>query len=136
MTNSYATAGIWIVRLVSAVILLQTLFFKFTAAAESVYIFSRIGMEPWGRIGIGVLELLAAVLILVPATTAFGALLAAGLMAGALFFHVTKLGIVVQNDGGRLFQYAVLVLVSSLLLVAVRRQDLFQAFQYTFKRGV
>ncbi len=110
---------LWILRLVAAVIMLQTLFFKFTAAPESVYIFSTLGMEPWGRIGIGILELIAAILILYPRTTGFGAVLATGLMAGALLSHLTKLGIVVQDDGGLLFMYALLVFVSSAVLAWV-----------------
>jgi hypothetical protein len=116
--------GIWFAKILSAVILLQTLFFKFTAAPESVYIFSSIGLEPWGRVGIGVLELVAATLILIPATTVIGSLLAIGLMTGALFFHLTKLGISVQNDGGQLFIYALIVLTSSLCLVFIFRNDL------------
>src|ERR1700759_1814885 len=87
----------WVLRVIAAVIMLQTLFFKFSGAAESVYIFSKLGIEPWGRIGTGVGELIASVLILIPATTAFGALLAVGLMSGAIFFHLTKLGIEVQG---------------------------------------
>jgi len=115
----------WGLRLIAAIIMLQTLLFKFTAAPESVYIFSRLGMEPWGRIGIGVMELIASVLILWPKTTGFGALLGVGLMGGALYFHLTRLGIVVQNDSGELFIYALLVFVSSLiLLIAYRRQIL------------
>jgi uncharacterized membrane protein YphA (DoxX/SURF4 family) len=129
MSINYATAGVWLLKLVAAIILLQTLFFKFTAAPESVYIFSTVGLEPWGRIGIGILELIASILILVPATTAFGALLAVGLMAGAIFFHVTKLGIVVLNDGGQLFIYAMLVLLSSIALIIIRKDDLLKTFQ-------
>jgi uncharacterized membrane protein YphA (DoxX/SURF4 family) len=79
---------IWVLRLVAAVILLQTLFFKFSAAPESVALFTKIGMEPRGRIGTGVLELVAAILILYPRTTGWGAGLAMGLMAGALFYHL------------------------------------------------
>ena len=116
--------GIWFVKILSAVILLQTLFFKFTAAPESVYIFSSIGLEPWGRVGIGVLELIAATLILIPVTTVFGSLLAIGLMSGALYFHLTKLGISVQNDGGQLFIYALIVLTCSVYLVFIYRNDL------------
>src|SRR4051812_45064355 len=101
MTN-WTNIGLWILRILAALIMLQTLYFKFTAADESVYIFSRLGMEPWGRIGTGVLELIASALILVPKTTALSALLAIGLMGGAIFFHLTKLGIVVRNDGGQL----------------------------------
>jgi len=127
MSITFGTIVIWILRLLAAVILLQTLFFKFTAAPESVYIFSRIGMEPWGRIGSGVLELIAGILILIPATTAFGAVLAIGLMSGAIFFHLTKLGISVQNDGGLLFIYALLVFISSSILAFIYRQDLLNA---------
>lgn len=113
----------WILRLLSAVIMLQTLFFKFSAAPESVYIFSKLDMEPWGRIGIGVLELIASILILIPRTTAFGALLAVGLMSGAIFIHLTQLGIEVQGDSGQLFIYALIVLISSLVLAIVYRQQ-------------
>jgi uncharacterized membrane protein YphA (DoxX/SURF4 family) len=121
---SLSTIGIWVLRLLAAIILLQTLYFKFTAAPESIYIFSKLGMEPWGRISIGILELIASVLILVPATTFFGSLLAIALMAGAIFFHLTTLGISVQNDGGQLFIYALLVLLSSMALAIIYRGDL------------
>src|SRR5687768_12616345 len=90
----------WIARLIAAAILLQTLFFKFTGASESVYIFTKVGQEPWGRYGSGVVELIASVLLFVPGLTAVGALLALGVMAGAIFFHLTTLGLVVQDDGG------------------------------------
>lgn len=124
MTTKAKNILYWILRLIAAIIMLQTLFFKFSAAPESVYIFTTLGMEPWGRIGIGVLELIASVLILYPRTTAFGAVLGIGLMAGALFFHLTKLGIEVQGDGGQLFIYAALVLVSSLILAIVYRHQI------------
>jgi uncharacterized membrane protein YphA (DoxX/SURF4 family) len=111
-------------RLIAALILLQTLFYKFSAAPESVYIFTAVGMEPWGRIGIGVMELIAAALLLIPRTVIFGALLSAGVIAGAIFFHLTKLGISVQNDGGKLFALAVIVMVASLALLYMRRGEL------------
>lgn len=123
MTN-WTNIGLWILRIIAALIMLQTLFFKFTAADESVYIFSRLGMEPWGRIGTGVLELIASALILFPKTTAIGALLAIGLMSGAIWFHLTRLGISVKNDGGQLFIYALIVLVSAAVLAVVYRNDL------------
>ena len=121
---NFSSIGIWILRLLAAVILLQTLYFKFSAAPESIYIFSKLGIEPWGRIGTGILELIAGILLLIPATTVFGALLAIGLMAGAIFFHIAKLGIIVQNDGGQLFIYALLVFASSIALVIIYRNDL------------
>ena len=120
---------LWVLRLLAAVIMLQTLFFKFTAAPESVYIFSTLGIEPWGRIGTGIGELVASVLILVPATTAFGALLGLGLMSGAIFFHLTRLGIAVRGDSGQLFIYAVLVFVSCLVLAWFRRSQLLSLFK-------
>lgn len=91
--------------------MVQTLYFKFTAAEESVIIFSAVGMEPWGRIGVGVLELMASLLILVPATVWVGSILAFGLMAGALGMHLTLLGIEVNGDGGLLFIYALIVAI-------------------------
>ena len=121
---NFSTIGIWILRLLAAIILLQTLYFKFSAAPESIYIFSKIGMEPWGRIGSGIFELIAGILILIPATTVFGTLLAVALMSGAIFFHLTRLGISVQNDGGQLFIYALVVFVSSGVLAIIYRSDL------------
>ncbi|MGM8362897.1 DoxX family protein [Flavobacterium sp. ARAG 55.4] len=108
---------IWVLRVVVAVILWQTLYFKFTAAPESVYIFSKLGVEPYGRIGTGILELLAAVLILVPRTSWIGALLGFGLMSGAVVSHVFVLGIEVQNDGGTLFLLALFVWISCIVLI-------------------
>jgi len=121
---NFSAISIWVLRLLAAVILLQTLYFKFSAAPESIYIFSKLGMEPWGRIGTGILELIAGILLLIPGTTVFGALLAIGLMTGAIFFHLTKLGISVQNDGGQLFIYALFVFVSCIALVIIHRNDL------------
>ena len=114
----------WIFRIVVAVILLQTLFFKFTGAPESVYIFETLGMEPWGRFGSGIAELLASVLILIPRTKVYGALVALGVMVGAIFSHLTSLGIEVQGDGGLLFGMAVIVFVSSALVLAIHRSEL------------
>jgi len=107
----------WILRILSAVILLQTLYFKFSGAEESVYIFSTVGVEPWGRIGTGIVEAIASVLLLIPRTTPVGAMLGLGVMSGALFFHLTRLGIEVRGDHGQLFVYALLVFVSCLILL-------------------
>jgi len=114
----------WIAQLVVAVILAQTLFFKFTAAPESVYIFSKLGLEPWGRIGSGLAELVAAILLVVPATPAIGALIALGVIAGAIASHLGPLGIEVQGDGGLLFGLACTVFVGSALVLWLRRREL------------
>jgi uncharacterized membrane protein YphA (DoxX/SURF4 family) len=103
---------LWAVRLVAAIILLQTLYFKFGGEAESIYIFSTLGVEPWGRIGSGVVELIASILILVPRTSWVGAGLGLGVMAGAILSHLTVLGIEVLGDGGYLFFLAVVVALS------------------------
>jgi uncharacterized membrane protein YphA (DoxX/SURF4 family) len=125
MSAKISVIGIWVLRLIAAAIMLQTLFYKFSGAAESIYIFKTIGMEPYGRIGTGVMELIASILILYPKTTACGAVLAIGLMAGAIFFHLTKLGLVVMDDGGQLFIYALLVFISSVALAVIYRQQLY-----------
>ncbi len=126
MNTKKQTILLWLLRIIAAFILLQTLFFKFTGSAESVYIFSTLGMEPWGRIGSGIVELIAAALILYPPTTGFGALMALGVMSGAIFFHLTKLGIEVQNDGGQLFIYALVVFIACAILIFKYRSSLLQ----------
>src|SRR6266849_10917962 len=103
----------WVLRITAAIILLQTLFFKFTAAPESVYIFTKIGAEPWGRIGSGIVELIAAVLLLMPRFVWAGAFLALGVMAGAIVSHLTVHGIEVQGYKGLLFALALTVFVTS-----------------------
>lgn len=110
-----------VLRLVAAFIMLQTLYFKFTAQPESVYIFSQVGIEPWGRIGTGIAELVASILILIPRTIVLGALLAIGIMLGAIVTHLFILGIEVQGDGGQLFTYAIIVLIASAALVVMHR---------------
>jgi|SRR5688572_11739634 uncharacterized membrane protein YphA (DoxX/SURF4 family) len=100
---------LWTCRIVAAVIMAQTLYYKFTAAPESKYIFSQVGMEPEGRIATGIAELIAAVLILIPQTSLIGATLALIIMIGAIATHVGVLGIEVMNDGGQLFIYAIIV---------------------------
>ena len=114
----------WVVRLIAAGVLLQTLFFKFSGAPESVYIFTTLGVEPWGRIGSGVVELVASGLLLWTGTAGLGGLLASGLMAGAILSHLTKLGLEVQGDGGLLFSLACLVLLCSLATVVLHRAEL------------
>ena len=123
LTTSQSVAS-WVLQAIVALILLQTLFFKFTAAEESVYIFSTLGMEPWGRIGSGVVELIACVLLLYPRTAPLGAIVAMGVISGAIVSHLTKLGVVVQNDGGLLFILALIVFLGSAAILFVRRADI------------
>lgn len=114
----------WVLQLSAAAILLQTLFFKFTGAEESVFIFSTLGAEPWGRIASGVVELVAAVLLLYAPTATVGAALAMGVMVGAIGSHLTILGIEVRNDGGLLFGLALTVFLASAMILAIRRADI------------
>jgi hypothetical protein len=111
----------WTLQVMVAGILLQTLFFKFTGAEESVYIFSTLGAEPWGRIGSGIIELVAAILLLIPATVPLGALLTMGVGIGAIGTHLTVLGIEVKGDGGLLFGLAVTVFIGSAIVLLLRR---------------
>ena len=116
----------WILRGLVAVILLQTLFFKFSAAKESVYIFSTLGVEPWGRIGSGLVELIASVLLLVPRTVVIGAIISLGTISGALMAHLTMLGIKLTavGDNGELFGLAVVVFVLSLAILFIHRREI------------
>ena len=113
-----------VLRYAAAIILAQTLYFKFTGHAESVFIFTAVGMEPWGRYLIGMLELLAAVLLVLPGIYWLGGLLGMGLMAGAIFLHLTKLGIEVRGDNGYLFFLAIAVFMASLLVVWSKKEEI------------
>jgi uncharacterized membrane protein YphA (DoxX/SURF4 family) len=115
--------AIWILRLVPAIILLQTLYFKFTAHPESVKLFTEIGMEPYGRIGTGILELIASILILIPRFTGYGAILGLIMMTGALYFHLTKIGIYFNGDP-LLFIYAVITFFCCAILIFVYKKQL------------
>jgi uncharacterized membrane protein YphA (DoxX/SURF4 family) len=121
----------WILRVLAAVIMLQTLYFKFTAQPESVKLFTTLGMEPWGRIGTGVCELIASILILIPRTTLPGAIMGLGLMAGAIFFHLTKLGIIFGGDAV-LFTYAAITFVCCLALIIIYRKNIPQLLKFKF----
>ena len=114
----------WLLRLTAAIILLQTLFFKFTAAPESVYIFTKVGAEPWGRLGSGIVELIAAALLLTPRFNWLGSLIALGVMAGAILSHLTVLGIEVQGDKGLLFALALIVFIASATNLALHRAEI------------
>jgi uncharacterized membrane protein YphA (DoxX/SURF4 family) len=112
----------WLLRLVAAYIMLQTLYFKFTGHEQSIRLFTELGMEPGGRIGTGVFELIASILILYPRTTGWGAGMGAGLMAGAIFFHITKLGVKFDGDYG-LFAMAVIAFVCCFVLLIIFRNQ-------------
>lgn len=113
-----------IIKLTVVIILLQTLFFKFTGAEESVYIFQTLGIEPFGRIGSGIVELIASILILIPRTTLIGALLALGTMVGAIASHFFFIGIEVKNDGGLLFILASITFACSLYLILINKNKI------------
>jgi hypothetical protein len=118
------SAASWGLQLLAAGILVQTLFFKFTGAEESVYIFTTVGAEPWGRIASGVLELIAAALLVYPPTIPIGAMLSMGAMGGAILSHLTLLGIEVKGDRGLLFGLALTVFVASAIVLVLRRTQL------------
>ena len=114
----------WVLAVIASFILLQTLYFKFTGSEESIYIFTTVGMEPVGRIGSGIVELIAGIFLLIPRLRVYGAILALGVISGAIFFHLTKLGIEVMGDGGLLFYYALAVFVSCLFILFWRRKEI------------
>ncbi|AUP77837.1 DoxX family protein [Flavivirga eckloniae] len=111
-------------RVIVAFILIQTLRFKFTAHPDSVHIFSQVGLEPYGRIGIGVLELIAGTFLLIPKTIWMGATLTLGVIGGAIFMHLTQLGIEVNNDEGLLFATAIVTFVLSAAILYIYKKDI------------
>jgi hypothetical protein len=125
-----------IAAVIAAIIMLQTLYFKFTAQPESVYIFSKLGIEPFGRIGSGVFELIASILILLPKTRIFGSILGLGIISGAILSHLFILGIEVQNDGGTLFMLALAVFVCCLyILIAEKEKVMALANQFLNRKA-
>ena len=112
------------IRIIVAIILVQTLRFKFTSHPDSIYIFSKVGLEPNGRIIIGVLELIAAFLLLIPKTVWAGALLTVGVIGGAIVMHLTRLGIEINNDGGILFITALVTFILSLIILYWYKKDI------------
>ncbi len=119
--NKYVPIGL---RIIIALILIQTLRFKFTAHPDSVYIFTKVGLEPYGRIGIGIFELIASILILIPKTIYIGSLMTIGIIGGAIVMHLTKLGIVINGDNGLLFYTAVLLFILSSITLWIHRKEL------------
>ncbi len=124
----------WVLRIIAAIILAQTLFFKFSGAEESKYIFSTLGLEPAGRIGSGIAELVAVVLLLMTRTAALGGALGLGVISGAIMAHLTQLGIEIQGDGGLLFYLAIAVFVCCAGVVWLHREQLNTLFQRIFKK--
>lgn len=124
-----------IAAFVAAIILLQTLYFKFTAQPESVYIFSKLGIEPYGRIGSGVFELITSLLLLFPKTRVYGGVLGMGVISGAIFSHLFILGIEVQNDGGTLFLLALTVFFCCLFILIIERDALIRLVKRFSKRN-
>ena len=113
-----------VLRIIVAIILIQTLRFKFSGHPDSVYIFEKVGLEPVGRIGIGILELIAGILILIPKTVWMGSLLALGILGGAIMMHLTQIGIEVRNDGGLLFFTAIITFILSGIILYMNRSKI------------
>lgn len=120
---------LWIARILAAIIMLQTLYFKFSGAEESVYIFTTVGMEPWGRFASGIAELIASILLLIPKQSWKGALIGAGVMSGAIASHLGPLGIEVMGDGGYLFTLALVVFSCCAFIAIIERHQILKAFK-------
>jgi putative oxidoreductase len=125
----------WVLRIAAAAILLQTLYFKFTGHPESVALFTKLGVEPWGRIGTGVIELITGILLLLPPTVFVGAFMGIGLMAGAILSHLTVLGIESKGDGGQLFMLAIIELVLCIILAVLYKQQGLALWARFFKKS-
>ena len=124
-----------VARIIAAIIMLQTLYFKFTAQPESVYIFTTLGIEPFGRIGSGIAELIASALLLIKPTSWMGAILGIGVMAGAIVSHLTILGIEVQNDGGQLFFMALITFLCCVIVLFYERAKVLRLLSTIFKNN-
>jgi hypothetical protein len=124
----------WLLRLTVAIILLQTLYFKFTAHPDSVHIFSALGVEPWGRITLGIIELITAILILIPKTKIIGMVNSIGIITGAILSHLLVLGINVSNDGGGLFILAIIIFIASSIFLIMHKTEVLDLIKKIAKR--
>jgi len=124
----------WLLRVAAAVILLQTLYFKFTGHPESVELFTKLGVEPWGRIGTGIIELITGILLLIPSTAFIGAALGIGLMSGAILSHIAVIGIESKGDGGQLFILAIVVFICCFITALLHKQQGILLFKRVFKK--
>ncbi|MCZ8157319.1 MAG: DoxX family protein, partial [Leptospira sp.] len=122
-------------RILVALIFLQTLYFKFSGAPESVFIFSSLGVEPWGRFAAGFIELLVCVLFVFPGTVWLGAFMGLGTMFGAMISHIFILGIEVEKDGGLLFSLATFCFIGSAILLVWERQKVFSLINMLLRKG-
>ena len=113
-----------VLRIIVAAIIIQTLRFKFTAHPDSVYIFKTVGLEPTGRILTGIGELIAGILLLIPRTAWLGAVMTMGIIGGAIFMHLTKLGIEINGDKGTLFITALVTFILSACILYFYRKDI------------
>jgi putative oxidoreductase len=123
----------WLLRITAAVILLNTLYFKFSGHTESVMLFTKLGVEPWGRIGTGIVELIASVLLLMPSTIFLGAVMGIGLMCGAILSHLTLVGIASNGDGGQLFILAIIVLLCCIVTLVLHKQQAIDFYKKCFQ---
>jgi putative oxidoreductase len=126
-----------VLRIIAAIILLQTLYFKFSGHPESVELFTKLGVEPWGRVGTGIIELISGLLLLIPSTVIIGAFLGIGLMLGAIASHLMIIGIESKGDGGQLFFLAIIVLVSCCIIAIMHKRqglDLVKQLMVRYKK--
>ena len=130
MKNNKLQYVSWAAQIIAAIILAQTLFFKFTAAPESVALFTKLGVEPYGRIGAGVMELITVILLLTPRKAWLGAIFGIMTMGGAIMAHLTVIGIESNNDGGYLFFLALITLICCLTVAYIRKSDIFARFYF------
>ena len=114
----------WICCLLAAGIMSETLFFKFTGAQESIYIFKRMGTEPWWRWGQGIWELLASVCLLTRRLKWAGGVLGTGAMLAAILSHMTWLGFSILGDHGLLFGMAVVSFISCCTVLFIHRHEI------------
>jgi putative oxidoreductase len=127
--SQFSNVGGWAVQILVAVILAQTLFFKFTYASETQVIFANRGGRP-AATALGVIELICAILLLTPRGSALGALVSLAVTSGAIFTHLTSLGIQIvdpstgQGDHGLLFGLAITVAAGSLIVLWIRWRQL------------
>lgn len=120
----------FVLRIAISLIYLQTLYFKFTGHPDSVYIFSKLGLEPYGRIGVGVIELIVSILLLINKTKLLSIIVSLSIITGAIASHLLVIGITIKEDDGGLFTLAIIIFTLNIVLIYLHKTDFSRFLNY------
>ena len=91
-TGKIMNVALWALQIAAAGMFLMVGFLKLSGDPQLVGLFEAIGIGQWFRYLTGTLEVVGAILLLIPRTSGLAALMLAGVMACAIVTHVFIVG--------------------------------------------